>query len=224
MQKCGGPGSNEGTVESLNRFGHPELIETLGAERAFWCPSNRASSTKIRFCVSWHGGKRHQTGQGERANPVSATRELHGVIMDPEHVALAWCVRFAGQIISCTVKSADGLTAFQHAFHRASHPQAMPAAWGRKDLGLGSEQREGPDHRQVFRRYLLGHQKKVLRSSLSKHLLVGWYAELSEDGLVKWPREDAAHPVFFNSIRGTPKRLLPDDVPREWVHSWIHWL
>ena len=91
MQKCGGPGSNEGTVESLNRFGHPELIETLGAERAFWCPSNRASSTKIRFRVSWHGGKRHQTGQGERANPVSATRELHGEIMDPEHVALAWC-------------------------------------------------------------------------------------------------------------------------------------
>ena len=30
---------------------------------------------------------------------VTATRELHGVVMDPEHVALAWCVRFGGQII-----------------------------------------------------------------------------------------------------------------------------
>ena len=29
------------------------------------------------------------------------------------------------------------------------------------------------------------------------------------------PREDAADPVFFNSIRGTPRRLLPDDEPRE---------
>ena len=29
------------------------------------------------------------------------------------------------------------------------------------------------------------------------------------------PPEDAADPVFFNSIRGTPRRLLPDDEPRE---------
>ena len=49
--------------------------------------------------------------------------------MDPEHVALARCVRFAGQIIARTAKGADGLTAFQCAFQRASHPRAMPAAW-----------------------------------------------------------------------------------------------
>ena len=30
---------------------------------------------------------------------VIATSELHGVVMDPEHVVLAVCVRFAGQII-----------------------------------------------------------------------------------------------------------------------------
>ena len=59
---------------------------------------------------------------------VIATRELHGVVMDPEHVALAWCVRFAGQIMSRTVKGADGLPAFQRALPRASHPRAMPAA------------------------------------------------------------------------------------------------
>ena len=29
------------------------------------------------------------------------------------------------------------------------------------------------------------------------------------------PSEDAADPVFSNSIRGTPRRLLPDDEPRE---------
>ena len=28
-------------------------------------------------------------------------------------------------------------------------------------------------------------------------------------------REDAADPVFLNSFRGTPRRLLPDDDPRE---------
>ena len=63
---------------------------------------------------------------------VSATRELHGVVMDLQPVALAWCVRFAGQIISLTVKGADGLTAFQRAFHRASQPRAMPSAWEKR--------------------------------------------------------------------------------------------
>ena len=29
------------------------------------------------------------------------------------------------------------------------------------------------------------------------------------------PREDAADPAFFKSIRGTLTRLLPDDEPRE---------
>ena len=87
---------------------------------------------------------------------VIATRELHRVVMDPEHVALAWCVRFAGQIISGTVKGADGLTAFQRALQRASHPRTMPSAWGEKILYLEARKKEDPDHRQVFRRYLLG--------------------------------------------------------------------
>ena len=60
---------------------------------------------------------------------VVATRESHGVVMDLEHVALTWCVRFAGQINSRTVKGAVGLGAFQCAFQRASHPRAMLSAW-----------------------------------------------------------------------------------------------
>ena len=63
---------------------------------------------------------------------MTATRELRG--HGPEHVALVLCVRFAGQIISRTVKGADGLTAFQPAFQRASHPRAMPLACGLKDI------------------------------------------------------------------------------------------
>ena len=56
--------------------------------------------------------------------------------MDPEHVALAWSVRFAGQIISRAVKGAEGLTAFLRAFQRVSHPRAMPGAWKEKNLYL----------------------------------------------------------------------------------------
>ena len=45
---------------------------------------------------------------------------------------MAWCVRFAVQIISRTVKGTDG----QRAFQRTSHPRAMPAAWREKILYL----------------------------------------------------------------------------------------
>ena len=45
-----------------------------------------------------------QTGQGESTNLWGDCD--HGVVMDLEHVALGWCVRFAGQIISRTVKGA----------------------------------------------------------------------------------------------------------------------
>ena len=50
--------------------------------------------------------------EAEVRTMVIATRELHGVVMDPEHVALGWCVRVAGQIISRTVKGEDGLSDF----------------------------------------------------------------------------------------------------------------
>ena len=66
---------------------------------------------------------------------VIATRELHGVLMDPKHVALAWCVRFAGQI-SRTVRGADGLTAFQRALRRTSYPRTLLSAWREKILNL----------------------------------------------------------------------------------------
>ena len=51
-----------------------------------------------------------------------------------EHVALAWCVRFPVHIMSRTAKGAGGLTAFQRAFQRTSHPRAMPSAQGEKIL------------------------------------------------------------------------------------------
>ena len=67
---------------------------------------------------------------------VIATRELSGVVMDPEHVALAWCVRFAGQIISRTVKGADALTAFQRV-HFSVHLTHEPCLQhGEKDFVL----------------------------------------------------------------------------------------
>ena len=59
---------------------------------------------------------------------MTATRKVDGVFMFPERVALAWCLRVAGQIIFRAVKRADGLTEFQRSFYRASHPRAMFSA------------------------------------------------------------------------------------------------
>ena len=79
---------------------------------------------------------------------VIATRELHGR-HGPCACGADVCVRFAGEIITRNVKGTDGLTAFQRAFQRVSHPRAM-----RKDLVPGSEQEEYSDHGQAFGRYL----------------------------------------------------------------------
>ena len=84
-------------------------------------------------------------------------------------------------------------------------PKSHAFRVGRKDLVLGREQEEDPDHRQVFGRYLLGHHR-IFR--LARLLVVCRTVK-------RRPREDAADPVFFNSIRGTSRRLLPDDEPRE---------
>ena len=80
----------------------------------------------------------------------------------------------------------------------------------RQDLVLGSEQEEGSDHRQVLDCIFLGSKEG------SQEFIVGTPAGCVVLRTVKRrPREGAADPGFFNSIRGTPRRLLPDDEPRE---------
>ena len=71
------------TVETSNRLGYLELIVTSDNEPAMLAfrdavirePKERfgvraiaQAPHKVRFCVSGHGGKRHQIGQGESTN------------------------------------------------------------------------------------------------------------------------------------------------------------
>ena len=117
---------------------------------------------------------------------------------------------FVGQIISRSVKGADGLTAFQRACQRASHPRAMLAAWGEKILYLEASKKKV----QITDKFLNGIFLCIKEGSAE-------FIVRTPVGCVvcrtvkRRPREDAADPVFFNSIRGTPRRLLPDDEPRE---------
>ena len=80
--------------------------------------------------------------------------------------------RFGVRAIAQALEGAGGLTASQRAFQRTSQTRSMLSARREKILYL--EQEEDPDHRQVFRRYLL-----------LERVLVVWCVELSKDGLVK---------------------------------------
>ena len=94
------------------------------------------------------------------------------------------CVRFAGQIISGTMESADGLTAFQCAFSARVSPKSHASRVVRNDLVLGNEQEEDPDHRQIFLDGKFFGIKKG-KISILEHLLAVLCAELSKDGHVK---------------------------------------
>ena len=120
--------------------------------------------------------------------------ELHGVVMDAEHVALAWCVRFAGHIISST----DGLTAFQRAFQRTSHARAMLSAWREQILHLEASKKKIQITDKFLDGVCLGHKRKFLVSSSLEHLLIVWCAELSSDGLVKTPQIQSFSTAFVD--------------------------
>ena len=71
--------------------------------------------------------------------------------------------------------------------------------------------------------------RRIFRSRTSFWTVSSWASEKAPEGFIvgtpagcvvcttvkRRPREDAADPVFFNSIRGSPRRLLPDNEPRE---------
>ena len=87
---------------------------------------------------------------------VIAIRELHGVVMDPEHVAMVWCVRVAGQIMSRTVKGTDGLTAFQRAFQRSCLP------FGEKHiLYLEASEQKVPITDKFWNGIFVGHEGRI---------------------------------------------------------------
>ena len=120
------------TVETLNRLGYPELIVRSHNEPVMSaCRDAVIRELKARRAVA-QAPQKNDSASGIAENAikqvlekertwVTATREFHGVVMDPAHVALAWCVFcWSDHFPYCA--GADGLTAFHRAFQRASHP------------------------------------------------------------------------------------------------------
>ena len=103
-------------------------------------------------------------------------------------------LRFAGQIISRTVKGGDGPV---HVSVRLTH-EPCPQRGEKRSCAW-----------KVFRRYLLGHQ------SGSEEFIVGTPAGCVMCRTVKRrPGEDAADPVFSTASVERPGDL-PDDEPRD---------
>ena len=93
---------NEPTMRALRDAVIRELNERFGVRPIAQAPPkyDAASAGMMENATKWV--------EAEVRTLVIATRELHGVVVDPEHVAL----RVAGQIISRTVKGEDGLSEF----------------------------------------------------------------------------------------------------------------
>ena len=130
------------TVESLNRLGYPELIVRSDNEPAMLAFRDAViRELKERFgvrAIAQAPPKYDSASAGMVGNAIKqvkekvrtlviATRELHGVVMDPEHVALAWCVRFAGQIYFpyCEGRRCDSLHSNVHFSVRLTHEPCL---------------------------------------------------------------------------------------------------
>ena len=204
------------TVESLNRLGYPVLIVRPDLE-----PAMLASHDAVIRELQERSGVRAIAQAPSKYDSASAdmlenaikekvrtlahaTRELHGVIKDPEHVALAWCVRFAGQIISRTVKGADGLIAFPRAFFARlthepclQHEENRSCSWKRARRRFRSQ--------TSFQTASSWTSRKVPMSSVSEHLLVGCLVRRTAE---RRPREDAVDRVLFQQHPWNTERIV----------------
>ena len=212
-------------VDLLNKLGYPELIMRTDGE-----PAIRVVRLAVaRELKEQHGirviqqntPKYDSASAGLVENAVKqvkekvrvlviGARELHGATIDRNHVTLPWCIRFAGQVLSRRVKGHDGLTAFQRAYQRKSHPRPLPAAWGEQVLYLEATKRKAQLSDKFEDGIFLGIKDGT------EELIVGTPTGCKICRSVKRrSRADAADPVFFNSVRGTPWCLVPDDAVRE---------
>ena len=119
-------------------------------------------------------------------------------------MAQARCARFAGRMVSRVVGSADGLTANQRASQPTSHPRAM-------DLVPGASKKKT----QITDKLSDGIFLDIKEGS--EEFFIGTLAGCVVcETVQRRPRVDAAEPVFlFNSNRGTLRRVVPEDEPRE---------
>ena len=65
----------------------------------------------------------------------SQTSELHGLELDAKHPLLPWAVAYAGQLVTRTVVTADGLTSYRKITGRREVPRPLQP-WGEKVLFL----------------------------------------------------------------------------------------
>ena len=134
-------------VDLLSKLGYPELIMRTDGIRVIQQNTPRYDSTSAGLVEN----AVKQVKEKVRVLVIRA-RELHGATIDRSHVTLPWYIRFAGQVLSRTVRGHDS----------------------------------------------------------TAELIVGTPTGCKICRLVKRrSKADAADPIFFNSVRGTPWCLVP---------------
>ena len=191
MQGCGGPGSKQGNPELIVRSDkEPPMLAFRDA---------LIRELKERFgvrAIAQAPPQYDSASSGMVEKAIKQVKETRGAGLV---CAFCWSDH------SRAVKGADRLTAFLRAFQRVSHPRARE-----KILYLEASKKKV----QITYKFLDGAFLGIKEGS--EEVIVGTPAGCVVCRTVKRrPREDATDQVFFNSTRGTPKRLLPDDEPRE---------
>ena len=126
---------------------------------------------------------------------VIAIRELHGVVMDFEHVALAWCV--------CA---------------RFHFPNCERRRWTHCISTCFSACASLTSHACSMERRILYLEASKMNVQITDKFLDGIFLgikEGSEESIFGTPAGCAVCRTVKRRPRGTPRRLLPDDEPRE---------
>ena len=145
------------TAEWLNRLGYPELTVRLDndpAMLAFRDAVIRKQKEHFGVRVIAHAPRTYDPASAGMVENVTklvkekvrtlviATRKLHGVVMDPVHVALAWYVHFCWSNQSPYRERCRWAHCIPTCISACASPTSH-ACMVRKDLVLGSEQEEG---------------------------------------------------------------------------------
>ena len=131
--------------------------------------------------------------------------ELHGVPAGLKHLVLAWCVRYAAQLLSRNVVGKDGKTAWRRHTGRYQFPRPL-MPWGEKVWFIEGGAKMKPGDQQakwtegIFlalvdrtSEYIIGTPAGCVKSNNAKRMQTG----------------DAKDGELFKSIQGMPWRMHP---------------
>lgn len=135
-------------------------------------------------------------------------REVHGVVLGPEHVLFPLAIQHASQIINHSHKGLDGMTAWERAFGRRSLPGKC-APWGEKVLWLRARKKKAQVEEKWHDGIFVGVTDETQEANVVT--TTGCFCTRS---IRRRTAEGASDAVLFNSVAGSPWAWQPETETR----------